>query len=94
MVEDVQVPRIVQLAQIAQGADTATAVDPVVFAVETPPEELHRRENLPKVNLRNIDLLILISIQKIRPVSHQKYLLTKLMSILIPIIEILQKLKP
>lgn len=42
-----------------------------------------------KISLKNTSLLILINPQKQNPVNHQKYLLMKLISILIPTIDIL-----
>ncbi len=95
MVEDVQVLPIVQPVQIAQDAGTAVVVERAAFVEEVLLEEAHHRViPVKKVSLENTNLLILINPPKQNQVSPQRYILTKLMSILIPIIEILQKLKP
>lgn len=86
MAEDVQVPLIVQPAQIAQDAGTAVVVERAAFVEEVLPEEAHHRVvPVKKVSLENINLLILINPPKQNQVNHQKYLLMKLISILIPV---------
>lgn len=94
MAEDVQVLPIARPAPTAQDAGTVVAVEPVGFAeVDLPEEAHHRVVPVKKVRLENTNLLILINPQKQNPVNHQKYLLMKLISILIPTTDTLQEYK-
>ena len=92
MAEDVQVLPIARLALTAQDVDTVVAVEPVEFVEADHPEEAHHRTvPIKKISLENTNLLILINLPKQNQVNHQKYLLMKLISILIPTTDTLQE---
>lgn len=90
--EDVQVLPIARLAPTAQDVGTVVAVEPVEFVEADLPEEAHHRAvPIKKVSLENTNLLILINLPKQNQVNLQKYLLMKLISILIPTSDTLQE---
>lgn len=83
--EDVPVLPIVQPAPTAQDVGTAVVVERVVFvAVALLEEVLLRATLIKKVRLKNIGHQVLMNLPKQNPINQQKYLLMKLISILVP----------